>query len=178
MGQVIAFGLDPSLTSFGVAATSAVDGEVRSRRSWALQPPEGVKGVDRLAWFRSRLGDLFEPVAGLNVLVAIEDYAFSRGASHAHGLGEIGGVSRLLLFDRSLPFTEIKPTSLKKFVTGKGNAPKDVVRLEAYKRFDLEAVTSDEVEAGCLSLMVLASKGLVDFGLPKANMESLSKVVW
>lgn len=74
-----------------------------------------------------RLGDVGEVP-----LVAIEDYAFSRGG-HAHETGELGGVIKYVLMQCAQPYVLIGPSALKKFATSKGNANKIAMAVAAAK---------------------------------------------
>lgn len=58
-------------------------------------------------------------------LVVIEGYSYGSHSSHAHELGELGGVIRFDLHQARIPYVDIPPALLKKFATGKGNAGKD-----------------------------------------------------
>jgi Holliday junction resolvasome RuvABC endonuclease subunit len=71
-----------------------------------------------------------------------------------------------------IPYIEISPNGLKKFVTGKGSGKKEVIMLEAYKRWGIEG-TNDEVDAYCLAMVGLAYHGHIT--MPKVNMEALKK---
>ena len=46
-----------------------------------------------------------------------------------------GGVTRVALYDLNVPFIEIPPTQLKKFVTGKGTAKKEHMLMEVLDRW-------------------------------------------
>ena len=126
-------------------------------------------------WFKRGMAEEleeFEPD-----LIVLEGYAYSRG-NQAHQIGELGGVIRWLFYDLDRVPVVIAPAKLKKFVTGKGNANKALVMMEAYKRFAIDVPTTDEVEATALAIMgAVGTHGLV-VGLPKVNMEALEGVVW
>lgn len=132
-----------------------------------------IRGVQRLSWFRKNLISEVEEFAPQ--LVVIEGYAYAKGNS-AHQIGELGGVLRLALLDLGVSYIEVAPSKLKKFVTGKGNAPKDAMMIEAFKRFKVDVPTSDECDAATLALFgaVLGEHLVVD--LPKANMEAIRSV--
>ncbi len=85
-------------------------------------------------------------------LVAIEGYAFG-AENKAHQIGELGGVLRLALHKRDIPYVEIPPAKAKQFATGKGNAQKDVVMREVLRRWKASFDTSDETEAYVVALM-------------------------
>ena len=160
-------GLDPSLTSFGVAeATFPGDG------SWLVETttwtPDSLRGQERLRWFHERALrrlDRFQPH-----MVVLEGYAYAKG-NYAHQIGELGGVIRLALDMRGIVPLVVPPAKLKKFVTGKGNSGKDLMLLEAYKRFGLDVQTSDEADAASLAIFgqyVRTGENLFD--LPGVNV--------
>lgn len=69
-------------------------------------------------------------------LVAIEGISFmSRNSTSLAQLSGLNYMVREKLINIGLPFVIVAPTSLKKFVTGKGNCGKDVMMMETYKRW-------------------------------------------
>jgi crossover junction endodeoxyribonuclease RuvC len=91
----------------------------------------------------------------------IEGYAFGAKGSSGISLGELGGVTRVALYDLNVPFIEIPPTQAKKFITGTGSAPKDIVIKELYKRFGID--TNDNNIADAVGLMILGRALVNDF---------------
>lgn len=171
-GRVV-FGLDPSLTSFGVAKVRILGQDhLWSYGTEVLKTSR--KGADRLEWFYVAINNL---CAELPDLVVVEGYAFGAKAARER-MGELGGVVRLALHQNEIPWVEVQPTALKKFVTGKGNAPKDHIMLEAYKRWKIDVPTTDEADAVGLALMGATACYGLDTELPKVNLEALSKVDW
>lgn len=139
-------GLDPSLTATGLA---------RHDGTSTLKAKAGLVGMARLAWLRDQLLDF---CAGAD-LVVVEGYSFGtqRQASHAHALGELGGVVRLALFEAHIPYADCPPASLKRYATGKGNANKGQVLEAASKRSGLDfAGSSDRADAFWLRQMGIA----------------------
>lgn len=178
-GRVKILGLDPSLTSFGVGAVEVKGqtiGPARMDLTWrytARLLKTSKKGVERLIWFR----DSIEALAGQFDLAVVEGYAYGRHNQMA-ALGELGGLVKIALHETGVPYVIVAPTSLKKFVTGKGNAPKDLIMMEAYKRWEVDVPTTDEADAVALALMGATAVYGLDTGLPKPNMEALKKVEW
>lgn len=107
-----AVGVDLSLTATGVSTPDRTD-VVTSRR----------RGCERLRDLRD---SVLSYVDADRDVVFVEGYSMgtARQQSHAHGLGELGGVVRLALFERGVRYVEVPPAVLKKFATGKGNAGK------------------------------------------------------
>lgn len=165
--QITAMGIDPSLTGTGIAVIK--DGQLVAQ----TLAPKKLRHVHRLKWFR------FELIKILNAyepdIVAIEGYGFGAKNSHAHSLGELGGVLKLALLDCMTDYLVVPPTSLKMFVTGKGNSPKTVMGKELYKRFEIDLDDDNQVDAAGLAMMALA---WVDgFTLTQCQSKALKKVV-
>jgi hypothetical protein len=61
--------------------------------------------------------------------VVLEGYAMghTRNMAGARSVAELGGVVRLILHERGIASADVPPSVLKKYATGKGNAPKDHV---------------------------------------------------
>lgn len=61
--------------------------------------------------------------------VILEGYSFASRNSQAHSIGELGGCIRMRLWENTIPYVEVPPTSRAKFATGKGNAGKQKLYL-------------------------------------------------
>jgi crossover junction endodeoxyribonuclease RuvC len=162
-------GLDLSLTATGYAYNDEVTGVFRSKN----------RGPRRLAEIRGAVLDY----AYESDIVVLEGYSYA-SANQAHQVGELGGVVRVALFDKRIPFVDVAPAVLKKFATGKGNAPKDAMIAAAIRRFDFEGTDNNEADAWMLREMGLAAYGsgrYVEHGatlLTVAGREALGKVTW
>jgi crossover junction endodeoxyribonuclease RuvC len=84
--------------------------------------------------------------------VAIEGYAYNAKGKYFN-LGEVGGVLRLAAFQLKLPLIQVPPTTLKKFITGKGNSPKDILIKELYKKYGLDINDNNDADAAGLALL-------------------------
>lgn len=107
-------GLDLSLTSTG----------------WSCKGEQGAiivkaKGVNRLVAISDQIIDIVSQID--NPAAFIEGYSFASRHSHAHALGELGGVVRYRLSLLGVPYVEVPPTCRAKLATGKGNAHKSAV---------------------------------------------------
>lgn len=92
--------------------------------------------------------------------VVIEDYAVSRFGGSAIVSISIGSVLRFLLWQNDITYLEVSPTSLKKFVTGKGNSPKEQMILEVFKRYGYTSKTNDIADAVGLGMFGLCAAGV------------------
>lgn len=161
-------GLDLSLTSTGVSS----DGKT-------LAISSKLKETERLIDIRNQLDVLIGDV-GVEGAV-IEGYAFSARNSQAHKIGELGGVVRVLLHERNIPFVNVPPTNRAKFATGRGNASKAEVISAVSARTGLiwsGKSADDECDAWLLEEMGLQALGIGRYSWPEANMSALKNVEW
>lgn len=163
--------LDLSLTATGVADNFG--GAQSARIPRTIRSGER-RGVERLYYLQKAVD---EATASAD-LVVLEGYAFAR-PNQAHQLGELGGVIRLTLYVRKRRVLELAPSVVKKLASGKGNARKEEVLVEAVKR--LHYLGADNNQADALWLLQAALQhydlpGRVD--LPKTHLEALEKVDW
>lgn len=161
-------GLDLSLGHTGVAdAAGTVTLTTRSL------------GMERLVELRERV--LVRVRVGEADLVAIEGYSMgtARQNSHAHALGELGGVIRLVLWEVGIPYVDIPPAVLKKYATGKGNANKGMVLEAASKRSGLDFGGDDNrADAWWLRALALDAYGEPVVKMPEVNRAALKSVTW
>lgn len=144
-------GIDLSLTKAGFVVLSDNPGE-----TWRFaRPPRGVDGIARIIWWRESTVAFAREHNVRNI--ALEDYAFSARGAKTHETGELGGVVRIALLEAGCTIWLVNPSTLKKLGTGKGNASKDIVVREVFRRWGFEARNQDLADA-----FVLA-KGLQNF---------------
>ncbi len=131
-------GLDLSLTATGVALAHDETLTVTSKQ----------RGVARLIELRDRIVRLCDagPFGHVD-LVMIEGYSYGSKNSHAHALGELGGIIRVALTEAGIRYVDVPPSNLKKYATGKGNASKGLVLVEAVKRLGYVGSSDNESDA-------------------------------
>lgn len=66
--------------------------------------------------------------------VAIEGYAFGSTSGLVFNIGESTGTLKQILWKKGISFETVPPTVVKKFATTKGNANKDLLRMEFEKQ--------------------------------------------
>jgi len=165
-------GLDLSLTSTGVAI---------GRATWAIAT-KGLRGEERLIYIRDlileAISDL-EPEPDNQFVVFVEGYSFASRNSHAHALGELGGVIRVALHEAEIPFVEVPPTCRAKFATGKGNASKSEVVSAISARTSLiwdGPGNEDRCDAWILQEMGRTILGQSTITWPTKHLEALQKL--
>lgn len=119
-----------------------------------------LDGLARLRYLRDKILWMFNECPG-PVLVVIEGYAFGMGRGNTLAfLGELGGVVKIALADHTEATVRIvPPATLKKFVAGKGNAPKAVMLKEVFRRFGVDVDDDNLADAAGLCFIGRALAG-------------------
>jgi len=157
--------LDLSLTRTGVCRP---DGETSCIVTGALR---GMKRIDAIA----------RQVHALALdadFVAIEGYSFGSKGRSIFDVAELGGCIRFLLYRLRVPFVDVPPSTLKKYATGKGNAPKDAMISAAIRRFDFAGSDNNEADAYLLWCMARQAYGDPVAKVPQVQAEAVGKVAW
>jgi crossover junction endodeoxyribonuclease RuvC len=151
-----------------------------ARTGWAQEIGFGVvvaggTGLPRLIEIRRRVLELAHGAE----LVLVEGYSYGSKGSAVVNIGELGGVVRVALYEARHPVVEIPPSCLKRYATGKGNAPKDEVLAAAIRRLNYQGHDHNEADALWMVQMALARSGRPEaVAVPVAHREGLAKVRW
>jgi crossover junction endodeoxyribonuclease RuvC len=162
-------GIDQSLTGFGLTALSSKD--PNQYHTWVYKSP--YFGIERLVDIKEWIGDTLDYVQELGseiIDVAIEGSVLQSPA--ALKLGELAAIVKLELYERDKIFPlQVSPMTLKKFAAGKGNAKKQEMLMQMYKRWGVEF--SDDNAADSYALARLVS-GLGINEVEKAIIKQMS----
>lgn len=93
--------------------------------------------------------------------VCLEALAFGH-ASSIKTVSEINTVLRYFLWQRAIRYGTVPPATLKKFITGKGNAPKDTIMMHVLKNWGIECRTNNIADACGLAFLGAAICGKLD----------------
>lgn len=153
-------GLDLSLTATGVVILK--DGKLDIKQLIKTKPSaekSHLNEIKRLLLIVDKIEQIISENLKDISLVAIEGLSF--GARNTTALMQLAGLNylvRKLLHDYNIPFVIVAPTSLKKFITGKGNSGKDVMMMETYKRYGVTLSDDNLCDAYCLARVAEAIK--------------------
>ena len=165
----VVVGLDLSLTATGVATSIGTK----------LVTSTGHKG-DTLDQRRARLldmvGRIMNEVTPLADLVVIEAPAFSRTQGAMHDRSGLWWLVVAALHDSLQNVTEVTPTALKKYITGKGVATKPDMRMAIFKRFGVDVADDNEADAFALRALGLDLLGHPLAPMPAVNRSALEKL--
>ncbi len=181
-------GIDLSLNATGLAMLSVGEANPPVLPQWAGAPfcvQEGQGEVYQGVTVPSDgLGVLERWEAVLCAILAyahhaheimIEGYAFSSNSAYSHATAEIGGIVRYHL--RKLGFVplEIPPTSLKKFLVGKGNAKKPEMLAAVYRRYGVKLYDDNMADAYGLAKMGQAMQVPAEY-LDRVQREAIGAI--
>ena len=155
---LVAIGIDQSLTGFALSAVSIA--EPVKHITWVYKSP--YFGIERLVDIRQWMIDTLDYVSEEHEItdIAMEGTVL---ASHAAlVLGELAAVVKMAIYDYfgedevcRYPL-KVPPMTLKKYASGKGNAKKQEMLMQIYKRWGIEF--NDDNAADAYVLGRLAGK--------------------
>lgn len=151
----VTVGIDQSLTGFALTALSLDD--PKKHITWVYKSP--YFGIERLVDIREWLIDHFNYLAehDLTIMdIAMEGTVLASQAALV--LGELSATVRLAIYDtfddhRKYPL-KVPPMTLKKYASGKGNAKKQEMLLQIYKRWGVEFNDDNAADSYALARLV------------------------
>ena len=168
MSGMTPVGLDLSLTSTGI---SCMD------RQQIISSKH--RGPQRLVDISTSIMNFLATVN--NPIVIIEGYSFASRAGHAHSIGELGGVVRVALWNATIPYVEVAPTTRAKFGAGRGNAGKNEVISAVSARTGIVwqgSGADDLCDAYLLEEIGLCRIGKPRHSWPALNQSALEGIDW
>lgn len=176
----IVVGLDLSLAATGVVTLGILrDGEELEFSDLIKTKPDSEKTplaeIERLLRIKQGIIEIIEKVHSGLCLVVIEGLAFS--IRNTTALVQLAGLNYLIreyLLLRKIPFVIVAPTTLKKFITSKGNAQKDLMLLETFKRYGRTYTDDNLCDGHALAQVGLALLGKNKVPLDRAQTEVLT----
>jgi crossover junction endodeoxyribonuclease RuvC len=147
-------GIDPSLTAFALQLST---GGRTTGHQINTVPKDFASFPERLNFITQEFSRFLSENPGIS-LAAIE--GFSMGSARS-GLTQImisavGASARLELWRAGIDYIEVPPSTLKKWISGKGNAEKNLMLREVFKRWGYDA--KDDNDADAFALVKLAER--------------------
>ena len=152
-------GLDPSLTGTGIVCLNK-DGKIEKQE--LIKTKSSLEIEKRLKIINNCIIKLIDNDSihkSINYCVGIiymEGLSFMAKGNAITQLAGLHYFLRINLSERvNLKYKVIPPTTLKKFITGKGNCKKELMLLEVYKRWGIEFKDNNLADAYSLARMAL-----------------------
>lgn len=165
-------GLDMSLSSTGICIKTGNEIKVETIKS---KPDTAENDLARLKWI---VAEVMRRIPKGVSMISIEDF-FTPGNAQQIGaaikLAMLGTAMRLALYDAGMPFFVISPSSLKKYILGKGVGQKSLIVMAVYKTWGIEVKDDNQADAMVLAHIAEALDGSkTDY--PKYQLEVLEKI--
>jgi len=136
------FGIDPSLNNTGIAYYEG------DRIKTGTIPVKKLRRVSRLVFVRDTLEDYLDEFQPDKVIY--EGYAFGAKGQALFDIGEMGGVLKILCYEKGIDVLLVPPATLKLFAAGKGNAKKEEMIVAINERWGRWFSSDDEADAFAL----------------------------
>lgn len=166
--DMVAIGIDPSLTGTGVVVLKGGKLVEKHLIKTKRAGDDYISETKRLIHIRDSVLDIVEKYQP--DVICMEGMAFM--AKNTTALVQLAGLNYLIRAELTLQpiltkWVIVAPSSLKKFITGKGTGQKDLVMLEIYKRYGVTMSDNNEADAYGLAQVGTA--------LLEANKKTLTK---
>lgn len=151
MNERLVLGLDPS-TCFGVCVASESGKVVYTKE---ISFPK-LSGFERISAILADVLDVYRTFKPSSVVI---EGMFVGHASSAIVVIQIATLLRYFLWQEGIPFLEVAPSVLKKFICGAGNAKKEQMMMWVSKRYGFESPTNNIADAVGLAMVGVAALG-------------------
>ena len=175
---MIVVGIDPSLTSTGIVVLR--NNEIGKALTTKNEPKLGT--IERVRRIYKQINNVIENLSTCYVnayigdkrmirweppsLIVIEGFSYGSKGRGVFDIAYLGWRIREELeryrTEDDIPWLEVSPSQVKQFATGKGNANKEVVLQQVYKRWGVELTDNNQADAYVLAQIGRAYLGEAD----------------
>jgi len=129
-------GIDLSFSGTGVVILDS-DGKIFKQFLFETKhDEEDIYDIEkRMIEIKDKISNVLEDDYDKIVVAYIENISFGSQGRGADQLAALNYFIRIFLYEKQINFYMIAPTSLKKYVTGKGQCKKNLMLKEVYKRW-------------------------------------------
>ena len=175
---MIVVGIDPSLTGTGIIVLR--NGEPGKALTTKNEPKLGT--IERVRRIYEQINNVIENLSTCYVnayigdmrmirweppsLIVIEGFSYGSKGRGVFDIAYLGWRIREELeryrTEDDIPWLEVSPSHVKQFATGKGNANKEIVLQQVYKRWGVELTDNNQADAYVLAQIGRAYLGEAD----------------
>lgn len=175
--------VDPSLTGTGICLGDTHPTDPSAPYVCTIKPPAKLDSIQRLRFIRDVVADYIRDGISHPVdLIVMEGPAYgtqgSKGQSGHHERAGLWWMLREAYDLRDIPVAIVTPTSLKMYATGKGNAPKDDVLIQAVRRLPIQLMNNNEADSATMWCMAADHYGMPLVQMPQEHRRGLEKIQW
>jgi len=137
-------GIDPSLNATGITIINNNFDIIDKKLISTKKKDENYDIEKRIIFITSTISNFLENHLKDLKLTLIEGISYGSTGDGAAQLAALNYYIRIFLYQKNIPYKEIPPTTLKKFVTGVGNCKKNLMLKEVYKKWGVD-FTDDNI---------------------------------
>lgn len=143
-------GIDASLTGFAIVLID-INGNIVEKKLKSTKPNKS---------YEERFIELENEFKFIANVLSLKGLYIEGPSYHSKGRAvvEMGGLNyfvRMFFYKKNIDYKIITPTELKKFVTGKGTAKKELIIAHVYKKWNIMFESNDLADAYSLARMAL-----------------------
>jgi len=146
---MIFIGIDPSLTSTGLVV---LDSKGEMIRKEIISSNKNFSIEMRIIEIRDKIKKILEEYYDYHINLSIEGISYGSKGKSSIDIPALNISLRIFFLDKEIDFFVVEPSVLKKYITGKGNAKKELMLLKIYKKFGIEFESNDLADAYSLAL--------------------------
>jgi len=139
-------GIDLSLVETGIVCLE--NGEI-TQRLLIKSKPSDEKEIERIQKIARQVTESI--LSYKPDLIVVEGLSYgSKNTTSLCQLAKLNFSVEIFCYQMGHPYLMVPPTTLKKFITGKGNAKKELMLLRIYKRYGIEFENNNLADAYAL----------------------------
>lgn len=109
-----------------------------------------LDNINKLIFIVDNIINRLNDLSNNEIYIGLEGYSYGSSSRSVTGMAELSGYIKIMLYKNKYKYDIIPPSVAKKFISGKGNANKDLVKnsclhlkieipwnKKSYKRYDL-----------------------------------------
>ena len=142
-------GIDQSLTGTGIVVLDSKKSMI-FKKLIVTKPKDFDQEIERLIHIREEIKKINK---SFNIkLSVLEGFGFGARGDAIFQLAGLGYLIREYFYTENIPLKIVPPTTLKKFITGRGNCGKDLILLNVYKKWGVEFTDDNLADAYGLAM--------------------------
>jgi len=168
-------GVDPSLSGTGLVILDT-EGRVTQQKEISTKKTNSRYDIEeRIINIGNDVIEFVHRIIPLIQVCYIEDISFGSSGESSVQLASLNYYIRIQLLNTHIPFYTISPSQLKKYISGNGQAKKELMLKEVYKRWGVDYNSNNLADAYSLARYALDNYKKGIFELHKKIKEKKKK---
>lgn len=145
-------GIDQSLSDTGLVVVDEA-AQIVAQKALKTEPKNFKCDIERLIFIRDEIGH-FEKSYQVDY-ACLEGFGYGARGNAIFQLAGLGYMIREYFWNQKITLEIVPPKTLKKWATGNGNAQKDLMLMNVYKRWGVEFQDHNICDAYCMARYIM-----------------------